>query len=240
MKKIILLASLCIFSPFVHSQFDRAEKIIVALSKDWNSNEGMIYLLDKTEKGWEQTVPSASVHFGSAGLAWGAGLHSPETTFVRKKEGDKRSPAGIFTIGALYGLDPTTPAGVRYPYIRISEQTRCIDDAASPYYNMILEEKSVNREWESAEHMAQVRPDYRYVLIIGHNAANESGKGSCIFMHINNVPTTGCTSMDESTMLDVLRWLDPKKRTIMVQLPVHEYRRLRTAWYLPAIPERMP
>lgn len=240
MKKIIVLTSLCIFTPLMHSQVDQAEKIIMTLSKSWDSNEGMIYLFDKTAKGWEQTVPSAVVHFGSAGLAWGVGLHSPESTFMQKKEGDIRSPAGIFTIGALYGLDPAPPRGVQYPYRRITEQTRCIDDAASAFYNTIVEEDSANSEWNSAEYMAKVRPDYKYVLIIGHNASNESGDGSCIFMHINNVPTTGCTSMDEPTMLTVLQWLDPEKRTVMVQLPASEYRRLRSAWKLPAIPERLP
>ena len=88
--------------------------------------------------------------------------------------------------------------------------------------------------------MARVRPDYKYVLIINHNSMNATGNGSCIFLHINNVPTTGCTSMDETTMIELLRWLDPMKRTVIVQLPHPEYLRLRTAWGLPAIPENMP
>jgi L,D-peptidoglycan transpeptidase YkuD (ErfK/YbiS/YcfS/YnhG family) len=237
---ILLLTTLFIFPLVSKTQVFQADKIIVSVSKDWKSNEGRVYLFEKTGTGWGKAVFSAEVHYGSEGMAWGTGLHPNETNFDTKKEGDRRSPAGIFSIGTLYGLDPAPPRGVRYPYTQISEQTRCIDDAASPLYNRIVEEDSAKKQWKSAEHMVRVRPDYKYVLVINHNASNETGNGSCIFLHVNNIPTTGCTSMDESTMVELLRWLDPSKKAVLVQLPYPEYLRLRTAWGLPAIPESMP
>ena len=235
-----LLLALLLFPRITLTQVVHADKIIISISKDWKSNEGTLYLYEKTGTGWGKAVFSAAVHYGSEGMAWGTGLHPEENTFDKKKEGDRRSPAGIFSIGTLYGLDPAPPQGVRYPYVQISERTRCIDDAESPFYNTIVEEDSANEKWKSAEHMAKVRPDYKYVLIINHNSMNATGNGSCIFLHINNVPTTGCTSMDETTMIELLRWLDPMKRTVIVQLPHPEYLRLRTVWGLPALPESMP
>ncbi len=239
-NSILLLISLFLFPLVSKTQVIQAEKIILSVSKDWKSNEGTLYLFEKTSTGWGKAIFSAGVHYGSEGMAWGTGLHPEEFNFDKKKEGDKRSPAGIFSIGTLYGLDPTPPKGVRYPYQQISDRTRCIDDAKSSFYNTIVEEDSANKQWKSSEHMAKVRPDYKYVLVINHNALNESGSGSCIFLHIVNVPTTGCTSMDETTMIELLRWLDPEKQTVIVQLPHPEYLRLRTAWGLPAIPESMP
>lgn len=239
MKNNIVFLTLFIAAA-LNAQVEQAEKLIVSISTDWNSNEGTLYLFDKTESGWQKTLLGASVHYGKAGLAWGVGLHNPQPEFEMKKEGDKRSPAGIFSIGAFYGLDTSAPEGVRYPYHQLNEKTRCIDDEGSSLYNTIVNHDSVPKDWKSAERMWYVRPDYKYVLVVDHNPGRKPGKGSCIFFHINNVPTTGCTSMDESTMLKLLRWLDPTKKTFIVQLPRNDYIRLQSDWKLPSLPSELP
>jgi L,D-peptidoglycan transpeptidase YkuD (ErfK/YbiS/YcfS/YnhG family) len=55
-------------------------------------------------------------------------------------------------------------------------------------------------------------------------------------MHIRSrpgAPTVGCTAFAEDDIRRILRWLDPRARPVLVQLPEAEYRRLRGRWKLP-------
>jgi len=63
---------------------------------------------------------------------------------------------------------------------------------------------------------------YKYGIVVDHNgitqdAKSKSGAGSCIFIHIKNVPTAGCTVMNESELKEVLRWLDPTAEPLLIQ-----------------------
>ncbi len=212
------------------------QKVLVSITDDWNSNKATLYLFDKTSDGWKKHRLVFSVSIGRNGLAWGEGIYPKQDGEFLKKEGDNRSPAGIFELDTLmYGLSELAPEGVRIPYLPLTKLTRCVDDEHSSVYNSIVEDDSLTRDWNSAERMGYVDPDYKYVLVIKHNPKRIPGKGSCIFIHTVNVPTSGCTSMDEEDMLTLLRWLDPQKKTIMVQLPHEEYHRLRSEWNLPKL-----
>jgi len=232
-------SSLCIIIAVIagslYCQPIQAEKLIVAIAPDWNSNAGIFYLFDKTVSGWSQYGNPRNVHFGEQGLGWGKGLHGEMKGEYVKSEGDKRSPAGIFSIGRLYGIPATPPSGVRYPYAPITSASLCIDDPDSKDYGSIIEEPAIGQDWKSAERLHDVRPDYTYILVIEHNKERSPRLGSCIFFHINNIPTVGCTSMDEDSMISLLRWLDPQKSTVVVQLPESEYIQSRASWNLPVI-----
>ena len=100
-----------------------------------------------------------------------------------------------------------------------------------------MDEAQVKKDWSSAEDMR--RPDdlYRLLVWVGHNDAPvEAPKGSCIFLHLRAAPTAtteGCTAFDTVPMETLLRWLDPAKRPVLVQLPVQSYRGLVGPWGLP-------
>lgn len=233
MKKILFFHFILATSLF--AQIETAEKLIVAVADGWNAGSGTLYLFDRSATGWKRHQSTWNVSFGRNGLGWGIGLHAIPDGEYQKTEGDRRSPAGIFELGPLYGLDASAPEGVRYPYQRITHRTRCVDDPISRVYNQIVEEDSATKDWSSDEEMGRVDPDYKYVLVIKHNSGNEKGKGSCIFLHIINTPTTGCTAMDEEDMMTLLRWLDPDKKTLVIQLPHSVYHSFLTAWKLPSL-----
>ncbi|MEW5799370.1 MAG: L,D-transpeptidase family protein [Bacteroidota bacterium] len=234
MKKFLVVTALAIFQT-LFAQVETAQKLIVAIAPGWNDSTGTLYLFDRSPAGWKKHRSTWNVSFGRAGLGWGIGLHTIPGGEYQKTEGDRRSPAGIFELGPLYGLDSSVPEGVRYPYQQITARTRCVDDSVSRLYNQIVEEDFSTKDWSSDEEMERVDPDYKYVLVVKHNPANEKGKGSCIFLHIVNTPTTGCTAMNEEDMLTLLRWLDPTKKTLVVQLPHAVYHSMRTAWKLPPL-----
>jgi D-alanyl-D-alanine dipeptidase len=77
---------------------------------------------------------------------------------------------------------------------------------------------------------------YKWGLVVDHNARAIPGGGSCIFLHIwkdSSTATAGCTAMREQDLVTLLRWLDPKRRPVLIQMPRTEYDRLRPRYNLP-------
>jgi L,D-peptidoglycan transpeptidase YkuD (ErfK/YbiS/YcfS/YnhG family) len=244
MKKLIVLLFIVVSA--ASAQLGDSRQLIVSIGPKWSDRQGTMIMLEKTDKGWDVFHPSWRVMYGDSGMAWGLGIHpKPVTGTLFKREGDKRSPAGIFELGEFCGYDSTAPSGVRLPYFRSTSTTRWVDDPESPYYNTRIDEKKVPAklkgkiQWRTAEHMKFNGIDYKYVIFVKHNPDHIPGKGSAIFLHLNSpqrTPTTGCTAMDEENMLVLLRWLDPAKHPLFVQMPLTEYSTYMTEWGLPYLP----
>jgi uncharacterized protein YijF (DUF1287 family) len=176
---------------------------------------------------------------GGAGYGWGDGLHGrgapPGREGPVKREGDRRSPAGVFSLGAVYGYAATAPA-LRLPYRQATADTRCVDDPGSPHYNQIVSIAETGERWRSAELMRRHDDLYELTLVIEHNRSPVSaGSGSCIFAHVwarPDVAVTGCTGFSKPDLRRLLEWLKPRSAA-WVALPHQEYLALRAAWGLP-------
>jgi D-alanyl-D-alanine dipeptidase len=144
----------------------------------------------------------------------------------------------MFPLDTAFGFAPRDlMQGLRLPYVQLLPTTDCVDDTTSSHYNTVVDRASVSRiDWNSAEHMRQVE-QYRMGLIVGYNANPPvKGRGSCIFLHVWTGPqsrTAGCTAFDEAQLREMMMWLDPEKRPLLVQLTNKDYRDLRTRWKLP-------
>jgi len=155
-----------------------------------------------------------------------------------KHEGDGKAPAGIFPLDTAFGFAPRdSMRNVQLPYVQLLPTTDCVDDTASVHYNTVVDREMVPRvDWNTAEHMREV-PQYKIGVIVGYNASPPlKARGSCIFLHIWTGPdshTAGCTAFDEAKLREVMLWLDPHKRPLLVQLTAAEYGRLRISWRLP-------
>jgi D-alanyl-D-alanine dipeptidase len=187
---------------------------------------------------WKQVGAEVMASLGRRGLAWGRGLQGGgEFLGPHKREGDGKSPAGVFDLRVATGYDARPPAGTRLRYQTATPTLRCVDDPASSFYNQLVDEARVKRDWSSAEDMR--RPDhlYRLVVWVGHNDAPiEKSSGSCIFLHLRSsatATTEGCTAFDAAPMDALFKWLDPAKRPVLVQLTEPSHRSLAALWGLP-------
>lgn len=111
-----------------------------------------------------------------------------------------------------------------------------MDDTTSRYYNQTLERATVAPDWHSSEVMRRADDAYRWGVIVAHNLPVRAAAGSCIFLHIWSGPTkgtAGCTAMAEPQLLALMRWLDPARHLLLVQLTDAEYAQLRSRWALP-------
>ena len=167
----------------------------------------------------------------------------PAMPGLQKREGDGRSPAGVFAITALFGLaEPGSPfaRAAKLPYLCTTAELNCIDDPASMHYNRIVDQSAVaEHDWASCEDMRRSDERYAVGVVVAHNSEPSlPGAGSCIFLHVwagEGVPTAGCTAMSLADMSEIAGWLDGAAAPLLVQLPQAEYEGLREVWGLPAL-----
>ena len=177
---------------------------------------------------------------GRNGLGWGAGLHSQAGLGGPiKREGDGKSPAGVFLLSGAFGYAPVKEMKwVRLPYVQCTAALQCVDDTNSARYNSLIKTDSVAQvDWCSAEAMRRTDDLYRLGILVEHNTKPMvPGGGSCIFLHIwagPQTPTTGCTAMPAERLEQLLKWLRAEAKPVLVQLPQDQYRRLQRQWELP-------
>jgi len=228
--------------PGLLETLSQSSQMVVVTTKDWTASEGTLRRFEQTERAWQQVEPAFPVVVGRSGLGWGLGLTNRHpASDPQKREGDGRSPAGIFHLTYAFGYAAADKVPqIKLPYIQCTASVECIDDTNSSYYNIIKDRNSVAKvDWKSSEKMRMSDDEYKLGVFIAHNASPaEPGGGSCVFMHIwkePGHPTSGCTAMSMGHLERIVGWLDPRSQPVIVQMPEEEYRRRQTPWHLPAI-----
>jgi len=195
-------------------------QLLIVTGDGWNATHGRLSRWEKKGTIWRQVGRSIPVVLGRKGMAWGRGIDGKIAgKGAVKREGDKRSPAGIFELPFLFGEGASH---FRYPYRRMTRFSRCVDDPRSRSYNRIVDARKVPADYRSFERMKFPGGLYRYGIFVAHNPRRLPGAGSCIFMHIRRSdggPTVGCTAMDEKALIAVMRWLDPRRHPLLIQAP---------------------
>jgi D-alanyl-D-alanine dipeptidase len=223
--------------------FKGSKQIVLVTTPGWDSVPGKLqrFSRDDAHSPWQPVGVEIPIVVGRNGLGWGRGLHpTNQLAGPIKKEGDGKSPAGIFHLSSAFGLEPLEKvAFVHLPYQQLLSPIECVDDVKSTNYNKIVDRDHVSKvDWDSSEKMREIGEQYRLGVVVDHNFnPRNSGGGSCIFMHIwkdEKTGTSGCTAMRPETMKEVLQWLDPEKGPLLVQLPEAEFAKLKGEWHLPS------
>ena len=228
-----------------------AGQLVVVTSPGWDDTHGTLRRFEREGDRWREVGAATPVMLGRSGSAWGVGVHPPPPDAVagpRKREGDGRSPAGVFALGTAFGYADTVASGL--PYQAMTRDDWCMDVPASPHYNRIVDARQVGAAAVagSSEPMRldlhrNGNPSYRLGFVIEHNPGNVPQGGSCIFAHLWRAPgepTAGCTAMADADMEAMLEWLDADKTPRFVLLPRAQYARLATRWQLPALAPTEP
>ena len=121
-----------------------------------------------------------------------------------KKEADGKTPSGMYSIKRAFGLAENP--GTHIPYTQVSEDDVWVDDAESRYYNQWAKKSFSDKDWKSAEALADEKVAYQYAAVIEYNTKNiTSGAGSAIFLHCTKgTPTQGCVSIPQEDMRKLL------------------------------------
>ncbi len=219
---------------------------IVGITDGWNSSHVTLSLLEKQRDGqWARVMGPFPGRLGRNGCVWGLGLHANSRKATIKKEGDWRSPAGVFALGGLW-VTHKTPVqhDRRIPLVQVGPNDLWVSDINLPHlYNRHVRlDHPARTTWELKEQMRQTDYPHSIKLLICHNTWETEGRpipgaGSSIFFHIwrreGASPTAGCTSMAESNLRAIIARLRVKRNPVYILLPRQEYSKYRQAWNLP-------
>lgn len=228
-----------------NSGLNNSNKIMLVLTENWESMEANVYFLEKNNQKWQKTPQTMQALIGVKGLGMGLGLHDSIEeldfkSFPQKKEGDGKSPAGIFFISQIMGYDSVLFCGNKLDYKQITSSLHAVDDSISMYYNQIVDtlllDSSYTNYYNSFENLHKMSYYYEWIFRIDHNKSNVKGKGSLIFVHIwdkDGKGSAGCTTISRENMMELLKWID--NQTVVIQLPKNNYNEMAKKLLLPEI-----
>lgn len=217
-----------------------SSQCVLGIADGWNSSHVTLTYHEKRGGEWKQVGGEWKGRLGSKGLVWGRGIHPNPSGVTLKKEGDGRSPAGVFDLGGVWGTHASVKKHPKTFYHKVTPRDLWVEDPKSKYYNQFLTlDHEPKTEWEKAAQMKLNDYPHSLKLFIGHNAHPNvvAGGGSSIFFHIwrrgGAAATAGCTTMVEDKLRWVIATVDPGRRPLYVLLPGSEYEKHKQAWKLP-------
>ncbi len=202
-----------------------AGQVIVVTASSSSTSYGTLRAYERDGKGgWTQVVSATPARLGWSGLALAKD----------RRQGTGKTPAGTFAIVSAFGrkADP----GTELRYTQVDRNDAWTYNPSYPStYNIF---QSVDRSWSNyggyVEHLWSYGTQYNYVSVLDYNlpdgpivtGANgvrrtsspaNTRAGGGIFLHVTNGKVTaGCIAIPENTMREVLRWLDPDRKPVIV------------------------
>ena len=203
---ILLNTSILLFS---------SQQILLVVADDFNTTRASLNCYEDDKL----IFSDIRVNIGRNGLAWGLGEHKiqHDSREPTKYEGDGKAPIGIFKLTNIFGS--TSTHNFSLPYLYTSKELICVDDSKSNFYNQIIQ---AHGNEKSFEYMKREDSQYKLGVVVEHNVNAISGRGSCIFLHVQKeegASTAGCTSMEYDDLKKIANWLDTKKNPLLIQVP---------------------
>ena len=134
----------------------------------------------------------------------------------KTKEGDKKTPTGVYNLTTPFGNKPDP--GAQMAYTEVTKYHYWCGSSKSEYYNTLVDSRVTGRSYTSSdEHLIDYGSVYNYCMFIDYNAEGVAGKGSCIFLHCKgkNPYTAGCVAIDEASMKQIIRWARPGVKIVI-------------------------
>ena len=130
----------------------------------------------------------------------------------QKKEGDKKTPKGTYTIGPLYyRADRNRQPSTKLKVLKIKKSMGWCDDGNHKKYNQLVNINKVSK----CEKL--YRKDYKYdfLIPINYNTSKiKKNKGSAIFIHLTKdfQKTLGCVALKKKDFIILLRLINKKTK----------------------------
>ena len=158
--------------------------------------------------GWQKIYGGIRAVVGRNGLAKAG----------EKREGDGRTPSGIYGLGPAFGYFPAVKTTLVYR--QSGKNDFWVDDPASAQYNQWVEGSPQAQSFEKLRRDDHL---YKLALVVQYNTDPVvPGAGSAIFVHIwrrYDHPTAGCVAMSERDLRRILRRLDQSDHPAIILQP---------------------
>jgi len=187
------------------NKLENSKQLLVVYNNQIDSYSAQFVALEKKDGLWVLKQGPVSAGIGKKGFA-----RSSE-----KREGDGKSPTGIFRLGKLFSYEKQTKTLLENQ--QTTAEDKWIDDPNSDQYNTYV---SGSTDAKSYENLLLKNDAYKYCMVIEYNTDPViKGKGSAIFFHLATKKpsyTAGCVAIDEENMKTVISWLDPKQNPVII------------------------
>lgn len=205
-----------------------AGQVIVVTAPSWSSTHATLRAYERDgDGGWRLVVDATPARLG-----W-SGLYLAD----QRRQGTGKTPAGTFGIPSAFGRlkDP----GTELPYRQFDRDDAWTYNPSRPATYNVFQDAPVS--WNSygsyVEELWTYGMQYNYVAVMDYNLPDgpirrgadgirraaepaNTRAGGGIFLHVSNGQSTaGCIAIPQRTMRDVLQWLDPDRKPVIVVGP---------------------
>ncbi len=188
---------------------ESTQALIVTHEGFWFFPANKVYAAQKQGDTWMVAFEPFSAVVGRNGFA----------PFGEKREGDGRTPSGMYRLGDVFGY--AEAVNTKMPYRQALADDLWVDDPAAPDYNRWVKQGETSAA--SYEKMKRDDDQYKYGVVIEYNTDPViKGHGSAIFFHVWKrawSPTAGCVAVSEADIRKILAWLDPAARPVILINP---------------------
>lgn len=195
-----------LLTPYENKIGQSTQMILVQERRGLSSSRYFIYAVEKKYDHWEWVSGPIEASIGRNGFALPG----------EKREGDGKTPSGIFSLKRTFGYDKAVKT--KMPYRQASEEDLWVDDPNAPDYNQWVKQGETGAA--SYEKMKREDGQYKYGIVIEYNTDPViKGHGSAIFFHIwkgKDFPTAGCVAVSEEDIIKIFEWLDPNAFPLII------------------------
>ncbi len=203
------------------------DQVIIVTTQHHRASHGSLRALQRGADGtWSVVVPTVHAWVGRGGIAPG------ET----RRQGTGTTPSGTYRLLWSFGIQPDPGALMRY--VRVDDSDVWPYDPRDPQTYNVFQPRATsdNRTWRHgwAEPLSSYTRSYRHAIVLDYNlpegpitrgtdgirrtatpARRHAGGG--IFLHATDgTPTSGCIAVRDRIMVDLLQWLDPAQRPVII------------------------
>ena len=180
---------------------DSTSQLLVVFNAKAGENKSSLVALEKFGKEWKVFITS------EAGIGRN-GFADPG----KKREGDSKSPTGLFKFGQLFGYESNIDT--QMPHQQTAVDDKWIDDPESPDYNKYIKGNTTAKSFENLRINSD---EYKLCMVIEYNMHPVvKGMGSAIFMHLSMGDSvnssSGCVVLTPSMMQQLLKWMKPEAK----------------------------
>lgn len=185
------------YTPWFAPQVGNATQVVSVVGSGGSTAKMDVF--QRGAGGWQAVRAGIPTHVGEKGFA------------AQSHDGNMATPLGIYTLDFAFGTAPNPGGGLQY--VQVGPDHWWDGDPKSPTYNTMQVCKKSQCPFDTSPDGGTENldiPEYKHAVVMGVNKARVPGNGGAFFMHTTDGgPTAGCVAMDDDTLVDIMRWLQP-------------------------------
>ncbi len=184
-------------TPWFQANVGNATQVLSVVSTGGSTAKMDVWQRDAN--GWKPVATAIPVHVGANGMV------------PQSHDGEMATPMGIFSLDFAFGTQPNPGGGL--DYVQVTRDYWWDGDMNSPTYNTMQVCKKADCPFDTNPASGTENlyiPQYAHAIVMGVNKARVPGNGGAFFVHTTDGgATAGCVSLDDDTLVKIMRWLQP-------------------------------